>query len=260
MLSMIRNSEHITCERKKALEILGACAQNNPPCQDDLHKNEVLPDLLQIVSTDRNAGIRLKALGSLSSICRGHAELEAQFINAGGMDLLVNKLSADDDVKVKRKALFFMRALFFSSPSAKGQACSSDLPSTLVGLIGHDDIDLRESCLNAMIELTTANPSGHAAFSETQLRVLNKLANRQSSLQNKRGEDAETAQEELMLCKNIQELLAAPAAADSPAQTPTLVPALSYASGSTVFSFAGGGAGTAQASAPASHDLLLKNK
>merc|ERR1712063_50261 len=59
MLSMIRSSEHITCERKKALEILGACAQNNPPCQDDLHKNEVLPDLLQIVSTDRNAGIRL---------------------------------------------------------------------------------------------------------------------------------------------------------------------------------------------------------
>lgn len=267
ILDMVRNPEHPTSERQKALFVLGACAQNNPPCQDDLQKNGVLPILLQIVSTDKNASIRFKALGAISSLCRGHTGLEAQFIEAGGVDLLVNKLSADDDVKVKRKALFFIRALLFSSPFIKPQVCSNGMPATLVGLIGHDDIDLRESCLNAMIELVTENPAGHAAFSETQLQLTDKLDNRCSTLRTKKGEDAETAQEEISLCEKMHGLLTATPVAATTNSTITPTPTPTRTGGSTVFSFAGGGSGPGQISAPGpgpapvdpSQSLLLKN-
>jgi len=220
VLQIVQAESKPAVERKESLEILGACAQNNPPCQKELDKLGVLPILLEILSKDSDSGVRLKALGAISSLCRGHSELEQKFITNDGVALLVNKLGADGDVKVKRKCLFFLRALFFSSPSSKDQACSGGLKKLLVGLIGHEDIDLRESCLNAMIELVTESKERTAAFNKTELRLRPMLEDRRSKLHAMAGEDLVNAQEEIQLCDKLQSMLLT-TIFTSPAPTPT---------------------------------------
>jgi hypothetical protein len=207
VIQIIQDDTKPTSERKECLETLGACAQNNPPCQAGLLGVDVLPILLGILSNDPDAGVRLKALGAISSLCRGHVLLEQKFIANDGVALLVNKLEVDDDIKVKRKSLFFLRALFFSSPESKDQACNSGLKDTLVGLIGHEDIDIRESCLNAIIELIMESKQRTEAFNDGGLQLNSKLETRRGTLKTKTGEDAETAQEELTLCQKLEELL-----------------------------------------------------
>jgi len=221
VLQIAQDGTKPLAERKECLELLGACAQNNPPCQAGLLEIDVLPIFLGILSNDPNAGIRYKALGAISALCRGHDVLEKKFIDTDGVALLVNKLEADDDIKVKRKCLFFLRALFFTSPESRDKACSSGLKNTLVGLIGHGDIDLRESCLNAMIELVTESEARTGDFNDSGLQLSSKLDTRSVSLKAMKGEDAETAQEEIELCSKLQGLLVTTifTAAATPAET-----------------------------------------
>lgn len=77
---------------------------------------------------------------------------------------------------------------------------------TLSGFVGADDIDLRESCLNAMIELSDSS-AGLTALKEAELGLSSKLDSRKSALQQLTGEDAEVGQEEAALCGKLQDLI-----------------------------------------------------
>jgi len=206
IIDIVRNQTLTPHERKLALEVLGACAQNNPPCQAELQKMGVLALLLDIVKGDPDANVRLKALGALSSLCRGHTDLEKQLVEAGGVALLLLKLQTDDNIKVKRKSLFFLRALFFSRPETKVEVAKNGICQTLSGFVGADDIDLRESCLNAMIELSDSS-AGLTALKEAELGLSAKLDSRKDALQQLTGEDAEVGQEEAALCGKLQDLI-----------------------------------------------------
>jgi hypothetical protein len=192
--------------RMLAVSTLGACAQNNPICQDEFAVLGLLDKFLASLS-DEDPKFRLKVLGSISSLIRGSAGLEAKFVAppCNGIQMLC-QLMNDADLRVKRKSLFLLRALIFSQKETATLARQHDAVPQLTGMIGNDDVDLRESCINALLELSAADQEVAKLVQDPSSPLRQALQARMEGLGKLAGEDAEMAQEELSLCEKLNEL------------------------------------------------------
>jgi hypothetical protein len=200
--------------RTGAAEVFAAVAQNNPPCQDKLLELGVLGEMLTLSQSDANAKCRLKSLHAVSCLVRGHPTAEAVFLSpeVNGYSAVLKGLM-DPDTRTRRKALFFMRALLFSSPLTMELGRECGLFPLLLGLVGHDDVDIRESTLNALIELCGAGSGSEAAhvinrvaLQEPGLGAAGVVGKRQEALALLLVEDPDL-QVEADLCAQVQTLL-----------------------------------------------------
>jgi hypothetical protein len=189
-----------------AVGTLGACAQNNPICQEEFAALGLLDKFLASLN-DEDPKFRLKVLGALSALIRGNAALETKFVAApcNGIQMLC-QLMNDADLKVKRKALFLIRALIFSQKETASQAREHGAVPQLIGMIGNEDVDLRESCVNALLELSAADPEVAKMVQDPSSSLRQALQSRLEGLGKLTGEDAEMAQEELSLCGKLNDL------------------------------------------------------
>ncbi|CAH1099397.1 unnamed protein product [Psylliodes chrysocephalus] len=105
----------ITCE------LIGVLCQNNPYCQKVILENEFVPFLLNIIETDDDVQVIVKALFALGGIIRENTEGVSQFFQYRGLSILFNSLSKFNNESVTIKICFLLSSLSRLFPDIKEQ-------------------------------------------------------------------------------------------------------------------------------------------
>lgn len=146
--------------RALAAEVFATVVQNNPPCQKAALELNSMKNL-RALSEDTDESCRVRALLALSCLIRGDEKAEEDFLGSdfNGVGLLDNALTSGI-VRLQRKALFLLRFLFNTSPRNAELIQQAGFPiNTIVSFIGHEDVDLRESCLQTLVEYGSSDPA-----------------------------------------------------------------------------------------------------
>lgn len=191
-----------------AAEVLSVVVQNNPKCQDAAMENGMIPTLCKLAQ-EGDVQCKTKALLAISCLVRGHANAEKAFLtsNDGGLQVLASFLKSNE-VKLQRKSLFFLRYLVQQSKeNAEAVQKQAFYIPTLIQLIGHDDVDLAEGSLEALIEFYAKGPEFAAAFSPYKDTIQTKIAERRQVIDALDSEEQKYTVEEQGLMKALEKLL-----------------------------------------------------
>lgn len=154
VLISLFTSEHkdIQC---LAAQVFSTVVQNNPVCQKAALELNAFGHLLKLFLEEEPL-VRVRALSGISCLVRGHVHAELDFLseNINGMNIvLLNGLKDTKNVALQRKALFLLRFLINQSVVHANLIHKSGFPyEILITFIGHEDIDLRENGIGAMVD------------------------------------------------------------------------------------------------------------
>mmetsp|Transcript_255 Transcript_255/g.624 ORF Transcript_255/g.624 Transcript_255/m.624 type:complete len:335 (+) Transcript_255:284-1288(+) len=145
--------------RIAAMEVFGACSQNNPPVQDAGMELKVLPTLMSKLK-DRNisASEHAKAIFAVSTFIREHTPATVAFIkDEKGVAVLLDIIKEETSVygiRTQRKALFLMHYILTTVPAVR-IALGGQLVETLNKSMMSKDIDIRENSLKLLLSMYT---------------------------------------------------------------------------------------------------------
>lgn len=210
MIALMRESDR-PLTRALAAEVSSVVVQNNPFCQDAAVKVGLVEVLCDLARNDADTTVKVKALLAISCLVRHHEAAEIRFLSddCDGLDVLQGFLAADTDIRLQRKALFFLRYLVRQSPAVGALVLqpSSTYVSSAVRSIFSDDVDLCESSLEALTEFAGLGPDYAALVKKPELELQSVLAQRIQQLNSLEGEEKEFMSEARRMAEDLKKLL-----------------------------------------------------
>lgn len=99
--------------RYEATKVLGSAVQNNPKAKIGALEAGAVPVFLRILALDPNSKVKSGALFALSSMIRKFPLAQSQFLDKGGLTVLIKLFNADtsDLLKIQVKAVALIRDL-----------------------------------------------------------------------------------------------------------------------------------------------------
>lgn len=88
----------------RAAEIVGTCAQNNPPVQLSFLEGGVMPSIWSLLQSNDET-CRLKSLLAISCMIRECAPAHAWYSEHGGVEKILTLLEEEKSVRIQRKCL-----------------------------------------------------------------------------------------------------------------------------------------------------------
>ena len=208
MIKLIKENDRAST-RALAAEVCSVVVQNNPFCQNAAVDVDLL-EVLCALAADPDATCRVKALLAISCLVRHHPLAEQRFLSptCDGLAILQTYLQSTDDLRLQRKALFFMRYLVRNSKqTAERVLKDGEFVRIVSTFIANEDVDLCEGSLEALTELFNHGNEFATALRTPQLALLPKLAQRKAQIEQLTGEDREYASEIHNMVTHLQELL-----------------------------------------------------
>ncbi|GBG30189.1 Hsp70 nucleotide exchange factor fes1 [Hondaea fermentalgiana] len=141
--------------RIAALEVFGACVQNNPPVQEAAMELKALPILMdKLRSSGLSATEYAKVLFAVATFIRECTPASIAFIkDEKGVALLLDIIKANEAVygiRAQRKALFLMHYIITTVPAVR-IALGGQLIAALNVTMLSQDIDLRENSMKLLL-------------------------------------------------------------------------------------------------------------
>lgn len=196
--------------RALAAEVASVVVQNNPFCQNAAVECGLI-EVLCALAVDADATCRAKALLAISCLVRHHAAAEARFLGESckGLTILESFLKTDADLRLQRKALFFVRYLMSSSRETANVFLNNDffIP-TAASLIANDDIDLSESSIEALTEFASLGAAFTDKCKQPQYALVETLGERIQQIEQMNAEE-EFHQEIANFARNLKTILSA---------------------------------------------------
>lgn len=164
--------------RWRCLELLGVLAQNNPFVQSKLISLKLMPALLHMVDTDPNPTVRTKAMYAVSCLVRSNAAAQADFVAAGGLQVLLNAVASSED-KLRIKATFLMTAICEDNPGLRDTLTRDGAVQLLIKLLKETEhCDYHEHLMSALLNLVTNNAAAKSLCLEESVDLKTFLCSR----------------------------------------------------------------------------------
>ncbi|XP_059810197.1 hsp70-binding protein 1 isoform X1 [Hypanus sabinus] len=199
--------------RWRTAHLIGTCSQNNPFVQEHVLNLGTMPKLLDLLNSDNNDMVRIKALFAISCLVREQEAGLREFVDHDGFSVLMRAMQSNVE-KLKVKAAFLLQNLLINSPEHKGGVpctdavphqlnianvlCSMGMVQQLVSLVQTEHDPFHEHVLGALCSLVTNFPGGVRQCQEPELGLENLLVERSRMLK-----DQEEFQEELEFCEQL---------------------------------------------------------
>ena len=184
--------------RARAAEVCAVVVQNNPFCQDAALATGLLEALCAVAQADEDVTCRVKALLGISCLVRHCDAAETTFLSdtCNGLALLRDHVAMASDLRLQRKALFFLRYLIGSKRATAHAVLEMDFYVTsAAAFILHEDVDLCESAADELAAFALLGPEFLAACTQPELDVVGKCDERLSRIDALALEQRELAQE-----------------------------------------------------------------
>lgn len=210
MLALIKENDRATT-RALAAEVSSVVVQNNPFCQDAAVKIGLLEVLCQL-TRDADTTCKVKALLAISCLVRNHDAAEERFLSdrCDGLKVLETLLINESDLRLQRKALFFLRYLVRSSPATAGAALDSGVfVNSAIRFIASDDVDLCESAIEGLTEFAGLGPDFAANLKTPELELVAKLQQRIEQIDALEGDEKEYLLEARRMAEDLKQILRA---------------------------------------------------
>ena len=109
LLPGLLNSED---EEMRALtcELIGACAQNNPYCQQSLLEAKILPLVLQKLDKEAADNVKIKAMFAISCMARDFEPAQQKLLEGNAFDILVKAIKSPIE-KLQIKCCFLFSSI-----------------------------------------------------------------------------------------------------------------------------------------------------
>ena len=150
-----------------ACAVIATAAQNDQPAQDAIAKEGALEVLVRAFDDGEDPELRRSALSAISSLIRGSAALEQQFVASTGSYLLATALGPSSPARLAAKAAFLLYALLDDEndsarvpqlePALRAALQRSTEPPMESENNNTAVWQLRESATNAILQANKAN-------------------------------------------------------------------------------------------------------
>ncbi|XP_064600577.1 hsp70-binding protein 1-like [Liolophura sinensis] len=187
--------------RWRALELIATLVQNNPKCQETILEAGHLPALLELLDTDSNDMVKIKALYATSCLLRDLPEAQKQFEEHDGFSKIMRAMQCDVE-KLKVKGAVLLTSLCSQQPAFKDTLCDIGMVDQLVGLLGQPHTACHEHMMSALLALVTDHERAQQEAQRPQLQLCSLLQNRMHTLQGKEEfqEERDYAKEIMKIC------------------------------------------------------------
>ncbi|XP_051899041.1 LOW QUALITY PROTEIN: hsp70-binding protein 1 [Pristis pectinata] len=185
--------------RWRTAHLIGTCSQNNPFVQEHVLNLDTMPKLLDLLNSDNNDMVRIKALFAVSCLVREQEAGLREFVDHDGFSVLMRAMQSSVE-KLKVKAAFLLQNMLISSPEHKDVLCSMGMVQQLVSLLQTEHDPFHEHVLGALCSLVTNFPFlvDFQQCQEPELGLEDILIERSRMLK-----DQEEFQEELEFCEQL---------------------------------------------------------
>jgi len=187
--------------RANGSELIGNLAQNHSYCQQKLQEAKILNVLLELLDSDPQTKVKVKALFAVSCLIRStDKNLETEFIKSDGLSHLLRSLSSDDE-RLQIKTCFVLTHLLPSHEQYKKIACDMGMVDQMVSLLGRMGDQGREHLMAALLALVENYPPAIERCQRADLSLKDVLSQRIDEI-SKNPEN----EEELESCKRLLEV------------------------------------------------------
>nr|CAG4649719.1 EOG090X0EEI [Scapholeberis mucronata] len=178
-------------------QLIATISQNNPYCQEQLLKENVMPMLLRMIENDNCVEARIKSLYAVSCITRECEEAQKVFVSLDGFSSLLRALQSSID-KLKIKASFMLACLCNENQSYKDILCDMGFVEQFVALLQRDHDPTHEHLLAALLALTVDHQASIDECQRSEFLLKDLLENRIEMLAGR-----EECQEELEYSRTL---------------------------------------------------------
>ncbi|XP_035674214.1 hsp70-binding protein 1-like [Branchiostoma floridae] len=183
--------------RWRAGDVIATVTQNNPFCQAAALELAALPTLLELVDTDPDSNVRVKALYAISRLTGSCEEAQQRLVEHDGFSVLMRAMQSDTE-KLKVKAAFLLRNLCLSNPQHKDTLCNMGMVTQLASMLQTEHNTFHEHLMGALVALVTGNRQAVKDCRQPQLRLKQVLTDRIEHLKGR-----EEFQEEMEYCQQL---------------------------------------------------------
>ncbi|KAK2833630.1 hypothetical protein Q5P01_017519 [Channa striata] len=184
--------------RWHAAQLIASCAQNMPQVQVHLLSIGTLPKLLQLIDSDPNSTVKVKALYAVSCLVREQEAGLQAFLSHDGFSVLMRGIQSENE-KLRTKSAFLLLNLLTSHPEQKDAVVSMGMVQQLVSVLRTPHLPFHEHVLGALCCLVEDCPQGLKDCRNPVLGLEELLKQRATELQGK-----EESQEELDFCERLR--------------------------------------------------------
>lgn len=150
--------------RKMAALVFSSAAQNNPAVQSYAHSQGVLQGLIEAIYREKsNIQTKEAYMSSLSALVRGEFQAaRVDFVQRNGLELIRSVIEDFVSARIVKKSLLLTIDVFFYDHLQPElhifeQAQTLGLPSALLSLETHPDMEIRHMALQALLNLSKRN-------------------------------------------------------------------------------------------------------
>nr|CAG4642075.1 EOG090X0EEI [Eurycercus lamellatus] len=161
--------------------LIACITQNNPYCQAQILKEDVLPTLLKMVEDDNCPEARVKALYAISCLTRDSEEAQNTLVSMDGFSSLLRALQSSIE-KLRVKAAFMLKCLCIENPSFKDILCDMGFVEQFVALLQREHDSTHEHLLAALLTMSEDHPRSTVECRRPELLLRELLENRIESI------------------------------------------------------------------------------
>ncbi|KAK6634090.1 hypothetical protein RUM44_004698 [Polyplax serrata] len=167
--------------RWRGAELIAELCQNNPYCQNKVLEIQLMPCLLQMIDSDTEDTVRIKALYAVSCLARDNKEGLEEFVNCDGFSVLLRALQTDIQ-KLNTKAAFLLTSLCQGNSQIQDNLVNMGYIELLISQLSNNvqicDEGRKSSVehlLNAVLAIATDHESAQEICRKPELQFKNLL-------------------------------------------------------------------------------------
>jgi hsp70-interacting protein len=182
VLAMLLKSSHPGL-RWRTADLIATLTQNNPYCQQEVLKSNLLPLLVKLLDdSSEDDQVRIKALYALSCLTRDSAEAQDEFVKQDGFSVLVRAIQSDVD-KLQIKATFLISVLCLQQARFKDILYNMGMIEQLIGLLSMEHSSLNERLVEALFNVVSDNEMALNECRRPELNLQAVLVQRKRDIQ-----------------------------------------------------------------------------
>ncbi|UYV80247.1 HSPBP1 [Cordylochernes scorpioides] len=193
--------------RSQAAELVAVLCQNNPYCQQAALREKLLPKLLQLVDSDPDDTVSVKALYAVSCLARQSPILQEEFDKLDGFSYVLRAMQRTQIPKLRTKSAFLLSSLCHQNPAFRDTLYRMGLVEQLAALLRSDHDLSHEHLLSLLLAMARDHAPSRQACQRPELQLSSLLRERLTSLGGKEEyrEESEYCRQILQLCFNSQD-------------------------------------------------------
>ncbi|XP_065557142.1 hsp70-binding protein 1-like [Artemia franciscana] len=180
--------------------LISTLTQNNPYCQKQVVRANLVPTLLKMIEEDSDETVRVRCFSAISSIARGCQEAQQELAKHDGFSVFLRTLQSNSE-KLKTKAAFLLTALCRDNLEFRDTLCKMGLAEQIIGLLYTDRDSTHEHLLSALLSLVRDHNPARIECQRTNLGLRKILVDK---IEECKGQ--ESLKEEEEYCKEILDL------------------------------------------------------